>query len=264
MIQVIARSIVKPEKKEQFLELATELIGHTRKEKGCLGYALYEGEAPDTFFFIESWQDRDGLEAHFQSDHFKRIVPQIADVRLEGSVELCRPMGDAPGLQTIRCRRSIRKFVAGRVIGDETVDILLRAAMQAPSAANQQPWRFIVLRDRDRLEAVSRVSPYASMTKDASLAIVVAGDIRGTKFPAFWPQDCSAAVQNLLLEAVNQGLGAVWLGVHPEKDRETYLARLLELPDGVIPFAVVPVGYPEQANVFVDRWDPDKVHRERW
>lgn len=264
MINVIAKSVVKADQKGQFLELARELIAHTRKEKGCLGYALYEGEDPDTYFFIESWQDRACLETHFQSEHFKRIVPRFADMRRESRVELCRPYGAAAALQSVLCRRSIRKFSAVRDIADETVDIVLRAAMQAPSAANQQPWRFIVVRDRNRLEAISRVSPYAAMTRDAALAVVIAGDIRAATLPAFWPQDCAAATQNLLLEAVNQGLGAVWLGVHPVKDREVYLARMLELPEGVIPFAVVPVGYPEQPNVFVERWDPDKVHRERW
>lgn len=164
-------------------------------------------------------------------------------------------------LQQILVRRSIRSFTDQEVV-DETVKILLRAAMQAPSAGNQQPWRFVVVRDRQVLEKLADMSPYAGAAAGAALAVVVLGDAAGCPFAQNWAQDCAAATQNLLLEATHQGLGSVWLGVYPEKDREEKVARVLNVPEGITPFAVVALGYSKQANEFVDRYDPEKVRFE--
>ena len=86
----------------------------------------------------------------------------------------------------------------------------------------------------------------------------------GQRWPQFWVQDCSAAVENILIEAVLLGLGAVWLGVYPLDERVQGLRRLLGIPDDVIPFAVVPVGHPAENKEPADRYDPGRVHRERW
>ena len=160
-------------------------------------------------------------------------------------------------------RRSIRRYT-GRPVDDATVERLLRAAMAAPSAGNQQPWQFVVLRDRETLTAITEWHPYAKMLPSAPVAVVVCGDPGDAKWAALWEQDCSACTENLLIEAELLGLGAVWLGIHPLEERVTALRALLGIPAAVVPFAVVPVGWPAERKEPSDRYDAARVHAERW
>lgn len=160
-------------------------------------------------------------------------------------------------------RRSIRKYT-DEPVDEALVARLLRAAMAAPSAGDQRPWQFVVVRDRDTLRAVTTFHPYARMLGQAPLAILVCGDTRLEKWPQFWEQDCAAATENLLIEAEVLGLGAVWLGVHPLPERVAGLRRLLGIPDHVVPFALVAVGWPAQRKPPADRYDPSRVHHDRW
>ena len=160
-------------------------------------------------------------------------------------------------------RRSIRKYTAAPV-GDDLVEKLLRAAMAAPSAGNQQPWQFVVIRDRALLERIPQVHPYAKMLPEAPLAILVCGDRRLERWPQFWDQDCAAATQNLLIAAEQLGLGAVWLGVYPLEERVDGLRDLLGVPHEVTPFALVPVGWPAERKDPSDRYDETRIHHERW
>ena len=115
-------------------------------------------------------------------------------------------------------RRSIRAYTQEPVT-DAQVEALLRAAMAAPSAGNQQPWRFVVIRDKRTLGAITEVHPYAKMLPGASVAILVCGDPGAGKWPQYWEQDCAAATENVLIAAEQLGLGSVWLGVHPLAER---------------------------------------------
>ena len=168
-------------------------------------------------------------------------------------------------LQWIKSRRSIRSYQE-KDIEDEVVDAILEAAMSAPSAGNQQPWQFIVVRDRDKLAAVSDFHPYCKMAAQAPLAIVVCGDPAGKKWPAFWVQDCSAAVQTLLLAARAMGVGTVWTGLYPVEDRVVGCRILFSIPEHIIPLAIIPMGYPAGDNAFrqMSRFKPDLVHREKF
>ncbi len=172
-------------------------------------------------------------------------------------------MTDETRKDPVLTRRSIRKYTE-EPVADEQVELLLRAAMAAPSAGNQQPWHFVVVRDRERLQAVTVAHPYASMLPGASLAILVCGDTGPKKWPEFWEQDCSAATENLLIEAERLGLGAVWLGVHPRAERVDALRALFGLPDRVVPFALVALGHPAERKPPSDRYEPSRVHSERW
>ena len=166
--------------------------------------------------------------------------------------------------EAISTRRSVRSFQHGEV-SDETIEKLLRAAMLAPSAGNQQPWKFIVVRDRARLDGIPSFHPYSRMINQVSVAVIVCGDPSGKKWPDLWPQDCSAAVQNLLLAARDAGLGAVWTGVYPLEDRMAGCRKLFDIPDTVFPFAVIPIGYPkdfEAAFKKMDRYKPELVYRD--
>jgi nitroreductase len=166
-------------------------------------------------------------------------------------------------LEAIHTRRSIRKYTADPV-SEETIRQLLGAAMMAPSAGNQQPWHFVVITDKAQLERVKTVHPYVNMAPKAPLAILICCDETLEKFPGFWPQDCSAAMQNLLLAAHGLGLGAVWTGVYPYGDRIERFREIFNLPLHIIPFSFAVVGHPAQKGGCQDRFREDRVHRDRW
>ena len=163
----------------------------------------------------------------------------------------------------IHGRRSIRRYT-DQPIPEDVIEELLRAAMAAPSAGNQQPWQFVVIDDRETLNAIPRFHPYSAMLKEAPLAIAICGDLREERYEGYWVQDCSAATQNLLLAAHGKGLGAVWLGIHPIEERVTGTRELLGLPAETIPLAVVAIGYPAEQKGAEDRYSPSRVHRNRY
>lgn len=166
-------------------------------------------------------------------------------------------------LETIMSRRSIRKFT-GEAVPEWQIEAILRAAMAAPSAGNQQPWRFVVVSDRERIDAVRETTPYGAMLAEAALALVVCGDTRSLKHPTMWEQDCSAAVENALLATHALGLGACWLGYWPKDERVLPLKLALRLPDGVEPLAVLAIGRSAEKKAPSERYDPAFVHRDRW
>ncbi|MDZ4169673.1 MAG: nitroreductase family protein [Coriobacteriia bacterium] len=166
-------------------------------------------------------------------------------------------------IEAIMGRRSIRNYTAEPVT-DAELDVLLRAAMAAPSAGNQQPWRFIVVRDADRRVELSTATPYAGMIARAPLALVICGDTREEKHPGYWVQDCSAAIQNLLVAAHATGLGAVWIGVYPVEERSENVRRICDVEAGVVPMSMIALGHPAEEKPPAERFEPAYVHSERW
>jgi|GEM_PF-112297 len=166
-------------------------------------------------------------------------------------------------MDAILSRRSIRKYT-GEHVPDQLVKELLQAAMSAPSAGNQQPWHFIVLRHRDTLTKITEFHPYSQMLKEASVAIVVCGDESLEKHPGYWVQDCSAATENILIAAQEKGLGAVWLGVYPREDRVTALRKLLGIPEAVTPLSIVSIGYPAEKKEPANRYNEQRIHYDKW
>ena len=166
-------------------------------------------------------------------------------------------------MTTIMTRRSIRAYEA-EPVSPELVETLLRAAMAAPSAGNQQPWRFVVVTDRAALDRLSGTSPYAGPLLRAPLAIVVCGETLGERHPGYWVEDCSAAMENLLLAAHASGLGAVWLGYHPDLQRIELVRDMLGLPETVVPLGIAAIGHPAEERPPVDRYREDFVHRGLW
>lgn len=149
----------------------------------------------------------------------------------------------------------------------EKVDLLVKAAMAAPTAVNKQPWAFVVVDDRTVLDKLAAELPYAKMTAQAPLAIVVCGDLskalNGEK-DRYWMLDCSAASENLLLAAESMGLGAVWTAVYPENDRIAKVRSVLSLPDHIIPFNLIPVGYPQHREESKDKFKTENIHYNKW
>ncbi len=166
-------------------------------------------------------------------------------------------------LEAIRTRRSIRRYTP-EPVSEETVKVLLEAAMSAPSAGNEQPWHFIVITDRRLLDEIPLFHPYADMLREAQVAILVCGDIERERYKGHWVQDCSAATQNLLLAAHACGLGAVWVGVYPVEERMQRFRKLFGLPAPVTPFALVPLGHPGERIPPVRRFDPARIHSNGW
>ena len=166
-------------------------------------------------------------------------------------------------MDAILSRRSIRKYTEGPV-PDEVLNELLAAAMSAPSAGNQQPWHFVVIRERGILDEIPKYHPYSAMLKEASVAILVCGDLKSEKHKGYWVQDCSAATENLLIAVEAKGLGAVWLGVYPREERVAGIRKLLGLPEHIIPLSLIPVGYKGEQKPPANRYDASKVHHNGW
>lgn len=165
--------------------------------------------------------------------------------------------------EALHTRRSVRTFLPDAVT-EEQLRTILEAAMAAPSAGNAQPWQFVVVTDRALLDAVPDFHPYAAMCRQAPLAILVCGDTSKEKYAGFWVQDCSAAVQNLLLAVRGLGLGAVWTGIHPDEARAQGARALFGLPQHVVPLALVPIGHTAQPQGRLERFRADRVHRNTW
>jgi nitroreductase len=166
-------------------------------------------------------------------------------------------------MDAILSRRSIRKYTK-QSVPDQLIKELLEAAMNAPSAGNEQPWHFIVINDRGILDEIPKYHPYSQMIREAYVAIVICCDLQLDKQDGLWVQDCAAATENLLLAVQAKGLGAVWLGVYPREERVTGLRKLLSIPEQVIPFSLIPIGYPAEHKPRADRYDSSRIHDNRW
>ena len=170
-------------------------------------------------------------------------------------------------LTTIATRKSVRKFDASRAVEDGKVEKILKAAMCAPSAMDKRPWEFVVVKDKAQLRKLGERLPYSRVGNGAQLAIVVCGSEdnglpgRGREY---WIHDCSAASMNILLAAHGLGLGAVWTGVYPGEDRVAAVREILAIPEGFMPLNVIPIGYPAENPPVKDKWNPVKIHNDRW
>jgi len=166
-------------------------------------------------------------------------------------------------MDVILTRRSIRKYV-NKPISDDLIKELLEAAVSAPSAGNQQPWHFVILDDKSTLDVILTFHPNAKMLKEAQKAILVCGDLSLEKFKGYWLLDCAAATQNILLAAHAKDVGSCWLGIYPREDRMTQMKKLLGMPDHVIPFSLISLGYPAEEKSKENRYDSSRIHYNKW
>ena len=156
-------------------------------------------------------------------------------------------------------RVSIRKY-EDRPVEPEKIEMILRAAMAAPSGGNQQPWEFCVVRDRQKIRDLAACSPYAACAEGAPVVIVPCWRTKGLRFPEVAPIDLSIATENILLEITALGLGGVWLLVEPVKDRAAYVDSVLGIGEDLHAFAIVALGYPAEGHPQKDRFDPARIH----
>jgi nitroreductase len=168
-------------------------------------------------------------------------------------------------LNTICSRRSVRSFT-GEAVPRESLMRILRAAMAAPSAVNVQPWAFVVVTERETLDALCARLPYAKMLDKAAAAIVVCGIPEKDEVFSkdYWVMDCSAASENILLACHALGLGAVWTAVYVDEGRIADVRKILHIPGSIIPLNVIPVGVPKEKGKALDKFNEGNIHWEQW
>lgn len=167
-------------------------------------------------------------------------------------------------IRAILSRRSIRKF-QNTPVSDDQINTILEAAMQAPSAGDGRPWHFVVFRDRQKLNAIAdKIDDGNAMFKEAQAAILLVADPSKEGFPGFYPQDCSCAAQNLQLAVHDLGLGTVWIALWSVKPRLDGLKTIIKIPEGLKPFAIFPIGEPNEDLDRDYRYDESRIHYDGW
>ena len=168
-------------------------------------------------------------------------------------------------IENIMTRKSIRQFT-DQPVAKDTLDLLVKAGMAAPSARNAQPWAFVVVDEKAMLDSLNAVHEHANL-KTATAAIIVCGDTKvaaDKEIGEFWVQDCSAATENILLAAHGCGLGAVWCGVYPVEERVKAVSGVLGLPENVVPLNIITLGWPDENPEVKDKYDKAKIHYNKW
>ena len=193
----------------------------------------------------------------------------IVSLFLMGSGALSFAEGAKPdnaALKVIHSRKSVRHYIDGKVSKEDLLTII-KAGMAAPTAVDRRPWAFIVVTDESKLERLESGLPHAKMITKAGSCIVVCGVLEKAlsgEGQEYWIQDCSAATENILLAAESMGLGAVWTGVYPSKERMDQVRRVLGIPENVMPLNVIPIGYPVGDEKPKDKFEPADIHWETW
>ncbi len=164
-------------------------------------------------------------------------------------------------IDNIFARKSVRSYDSSKAISAEDMELIIKAGMAAPSAMNRQPWQFFVTTGKEEMAVLSEKLPYAKMLTEAVAAVVVLGNPEISKL---WYLDCSAATQNILLAAESLGIGAVWTAGFPYDDRMNAINTAFGIPEPWLPLALIPMGYPSGNDMPKDKWDPAKVHYNKW
>ena len=167
--------------------------------------------------------------------------------------------------EIINKRRSIREYTK-RDVSDEDILKILKAGMQAPgSRLGAEPWEFVVIRNKETLEKLSEIKP---RVKTAPVAILLVANIERAFYKTVWQQDMGAAAENMLLEAVNLGLGGLWNGVAPDEERMADIGKIVGIEDitNLKPYCIITVGYPAEGweNKFMDKFDESRIHHEKY
>ncbi len=166
-------------------------------------------------------------------------------------------------IKSIYTRRSVRKYT-DKEIPKDIIEKILKAGFSAPSAANQQPWHFIIIDEKNILNKIPGFHKRAEFITKAKKAILVCADKKLEKFKNYWPVDCSAATENMLIAARALGLGSCWVGIFPQENRIKELKNIFKLPDSVIPFSIVSLGFTNENQEGVNRYNEDRIHYNKW
>lgn len=166
-------------------------------------------------------------------------------------------------MEAMFTRRSIRKYT-DKPVSTEDIEEILKAAFVAPSAADERPWHFVVIRHKDTLEGLAEAMEGCEMLETATLGLLICGDESLEQIPGFWQQDCSACAENVLLAAHAKGLGACWIAIGGVDPRVKAVREATDVPETIVPFALISIGHPAEELPGEDRYDETRVHAERW
>ena len=270
-----------PQEDRAFLLAALECVSAVSVFPGPQATEALRRSAPDLYVkggdYTPETLNRDEFQALQACGSQIRILPLVPGCSTSSLVARIREEGRTPGdgaatareldkrLQPIFRRRSIRAFLP-REVEQREIGLLLEAAMAAPSAQACYPAHFLVLTDPREREAVSRVLPHGAFLAKAPLGILLCGDLEKSchKALSYLVQDCSAAMENLLLAASMLGLGACWLGVHPNEDRVKALREHFQLPENILPIAAAALGWPGETKPPRTNYQPEQVHVNLW
>lgn len=199
------------------------------------------------------------------SSSWAQNQPSASTPSPEAAGDFKIPPGTMDALTAILSRRSIRDYTP-HPVSEENIKLLLAAGMSAPSAFNERSTEFVVVNDRKLFEEISRLNPNSMQLKKATAAILVCGNQEKEKFKGkgYWQLDGAVAAENILLAAHALGLGAVWTAIYPYPDRIPAVQKLLNLPEHVIPLAIIPIGHPAEKKFRENRYDASRVHYNRW
>ena len=164
-------------------------------------------------------------------------------------------------IENILNRKSVRKY-SDKKVEQEKIDTILKCAMAAPSAVNKQPWEFLVITDKEKLEKIAEIAPNASYAKNSQVTIIVCGNKNLSE--KFWLQDCCAVSENILLATEALGLGAVWCFVYPSDERILAIKQLFNLSEEIVPVNIIPIGYPFTKEEPKQKYNPEKIHVNNW
>lgn len=192
----------------------------------------------------------------------KLMIMMLAFAMTAGASAQQRTESDAQvAIKNIMTRTSVRQYTSEAVTKAD-IETMLRAGMAAPTAVNKQPWHFVVVTDREQLNALAAANRGTGMAAKAPLAIVVCGDMQKTLSgvaQGFWIQDCSAATENILLAANALGLGAVWTGLYPNEERAKAVRDVVKAPEHIVPLCTIVIGHPAGQTQPKDKWKPENV-----
>ena len=163
-------------------------------------------------------------------------------------------------LETMLTRKSVRNF-SDKEIEDEKIELLMKAAMSAPSAMNKQPWEFYIAKSEESKEAIRKAMPFGKY-KSAIIIIPCVREINAIPVAHDLVYcDLGAASENILLAAHSLGLGAVWCAIYPTKLLMKSIKKVCKMPVGVTPFSAIYVGYPSEddKSKVKDKYDPKRV-----
>jgi len=200
---------------------------------------------------------------------YSRALPvgkeECALETLDEKGESMEQQRELDAMSVILGRRSVREYT-GEPVESESIELILRAGMAAPTARNMQPWSFVTVTWRETLIRLADGLPYGKMLASAGAAIAVCAlpDLANNGSSELAVVDGTCAAENMLLAAASLGLGAVWVAAYPYDDRMEHLRDVLGIPGTVIPLCVIPLGHPVSVKPPIDKYKPEKIHRERW
>jgi len=160
-------------------------------------------------------------------------------------------------------RRSVREFTLDPV-SLEDIEMIIEAGQSAPAAHGKRAWHIAVLTDFEIRRKIVTVIPALRPIKSAPVAFLILGEPDKCNVPGYWPQNCGALTENILLAARSIGLGTTWCGIFPLESNMTAIYEVLNIPKNLVPFCVIAVGHPADTAVFQERGMTDNFSRVSW